>query len=126
MSGPQSSVDGKLYAIDGFRGALNRSILELDFKSELDLAWFGAGGGCDGPPKSYVAQHTFTVTGHHAPHSDAVALQSASYSYRSASMGLRREACTAGYAPKRTPTPVETPNARMTEAEVMIVDHPAR
>jgi hypothetical protein len=53
-------------------------------------------------------------------------LNAKTYSYRKASIGLSREACTAGYEPKKIPTAVETPKASMMDQVVMIVDPPAK
>src|SRR5262249_41997224 len=47
------------------------------------------------------------------------------YSYRSASIGLIRDALTAGYAPNKMPTATETPKATTTDAVVTIVFHSA-
>src|SRR5262249_24863403 len=53
------------------------------------------------------------------------ALLMSAYSYRSASIGLIRDAFTAGYAPNRTPTVTGTPKATTTDAVVTIVFHSA-
>src|SRR4051794_12656095 len=47
------------------------------------------------------------------------------YSYRSASIGLRREALLAGYSPKDRPTTSEKKNARRMTLPEMMVGQPA-
>ena len=47
--------------------------------------------------------------------------QSITYSYRNASIGLRREARIAGATPKIIPTAADTPKARATDAKDTLV-----